>query len=185
MAMTTWRGRALAATAGLALAAVLVVLAVAMRSGVGATATGRADTGGQPMPAFALERFDGGAFDSADHADGPLFVYFWASWCIPCEEEAPVIQRVWPEYRDRGYTFLGVNIWDAESDARRFIERHGLSFPLAPDAERSMYVDYGVASLPSAYFLEPGMRAHARYDGPLDEDTLRGLLDEIAPGGTP
>ena len=46
-----------------------------------------------------------------------------------------------------------------------------------------MYVDYGVATLPAAFFLEPGLRARTRYQGPLDEATLRRLLDEMATAG--
>jgi cytochrome c biogenesis protein CcmG/thiol:disulfide interchange protein DsbE len=186
--MSTWQQRALVGTAGLVLAGALAILAIAMQRGVGAAGSGRADAGGQTMPAFALQQFDGTRFDLTEHAGGPVFIYFWASWCIPCQQEAPVIQKVWPEYRTRGYAFIGVDIWDAESDARRFIREYALDFPLAPDADRTVYVDYGVAVLPAAFFLEPGLRAKTRYEGPLDETTLRSLLDELQPdraaGGT-
>jgi cytochrome c biogenesis protein CcmG/thiol:disulfide interchange protein DsbE len=173
--------RTLVGAAGLVLVAGIAILAVAMQRGVGGTGSGRSDEGGQAMPAFTLRQFDGRTFTTTDHAAGPMFVYFWASWCIPCQQEAPVIQKVWPEYRERGYTFVGIDMWDAESDAKRFIERHRLDFPLAPDTERKVYVDYGVAALPAAFFLEPGMRARTRYQGPLDEATLRSLLDELQP----
>ena len=59
-----------------------------------------------------------------------MFVYFWASWCAPCREEAPLIERLWPEFQAAGYTFVGVNILDSEPDARAFIERFDLSVPL-------------------------------------------------------
>ncbi len=180
--MSTRRGRALIAAAGLALVVLLAVFAIAMRQGIGGPDEGRVDAGGRTMPAFTLQQFDGQPFVAADHARGPLFVYFWASWCIPCQQEAPVIQKLWPEYRDRGYTFIGINIWDAESDARRFIQQYQLTFPLAPDAGRAVYVDYGVSALPASFFLDPGLRARTRYQGPLDEATLRGLLDEMARG---
>ena len=117
-----------------------------------------------------------------------MFVYFWASWCVPCQAEAPVIQKLWPEYERRGYTFVGVNIWDAESDARRFLEQQRLSFPVVADSNGRVYVDYGVDALPDSYFLEPGLRARTRYQGALTEATLRELLDELGhttarPGG--
>ena len=175
-----WRRVSIGA-AGLALVALVGVLALAMQRGVGGAGEGRSDAGGRAMPAFTLQQFDGTRFALGDHAAGPVLVYFWASWCIPCQQEAPVIQRLWPEYRQRGYTFIGVNIWDAESDARRFIRDYRLDFPLAADTERSVYVDYGVATLPAAYFLEPGLRARTRYQGALDERTLRSLLDALQP----
>ncbi|MEX2583129.1 MAG: TlpA disulfide reductase family protein [Gemmatimonadota bacterium] len=164
---------------GAALLAILVVLGIAMARGVGGLAEGR--TGGDLGQAsdFTLPQFDGESFVLADYADQPVFLYFWASWCIPCEEEAPLIEALWPEYRDRGWTFLGVNIWDLESDARRFVERHGLTFPLARDEDGEVYLDYGVQGLPTAFFLAPGLEMYARYDGLLSEETLRGLLDEV------
>ena len=182
--MSTRRGRALIAAAGLALIVVVAVLAVALRRGVDGAGAGRVDAGGRAMPAFVLQQFDGQRFAAAEHAGRPLFIYFWASWCVPCQQEAPVIQKLWPEYRERGYTFLGIDIWDAESDARRFIQQHGLTFPLAPDADPAVYVDYGVATLPAAFFLDPGLRARMRYQGPLDEATLRRLLEELAIHGS-
>ena len=179
------RARLLTAAIALGLLLFLVSLAFAMSQGVGGRADGRSSAGGRLMPAFALPRFDGGeAFDLQSHADAPVFVYFWASWCVPCQEEAPVIQKLWPEYERRGYTFVGVNIWDAESDARRFLQQQRLTFPVVADTDGRVYVDYGVDALPDSYLLEPGLRAQTRYQGALTEATLRELLDELArPGG--
>ncbi len=181
--MSIGRRRAAIGAAGAILVAGIVVLGVAMARGVGGAASGRLDAGGKTMAPFTLQQFDGKTFNSADHAAGPVFVYFWASWCVPCQQEAPAIEKLWPEYRQRGYTFIGIDIWDAESDARRFVADQRLSFPTAPDTERAVYVDYGVATLPAAFFLAPGQRARSRYQGPLDEATLRSLLDELQPGG--
>ena len=169
---------------GLGAALLLASLAVALWQGIGSKADGRSSAGGRVMPGFSLARFDGAPFALEPQAKGPVFVYFWASWCVPCQAEAPVIQKLWPEYQKRGYTFVGVNIWDAESDAKRFVEQQHLTFPVVPDAEGHVYVDYGVDALPDSYFMEPGLRARTRYQGALTEATLRELLDELArPGG--
>lgn len=184
--MNTRRARLLTAGIGLVLVLLMGTLAFAMSRGVGSPADGRSDGRGRQMPPFTLARFDGQPFEltsAAGEGNGPAFVYFWASWCIPCQAEAPVIQKLWPEYQRRGYRFVGVNIWDAESDARRFIEQQKLTFPLVADTDGRVYVDYGVAALPDSYFLEPGLRARARYQGALTEGTLRQLLDELAQPG--
>ncbi len=176
--MHATRGRLLIAVIGVAFVVILGTLAVAMSRGIGGADDGRSDVRDRQYPPFALNRFDGTSFDLRE-APGPVFVYFWASWCVPCQEEAPVIEKLWPEYQKRGYTFVGVNMWDTESDARRFLERQRLSFPVVADANGRVYVDYGVSSLPDSFFLLPGFRAQARYQGPMTEATLRGLLDEL------
>jgi len=177
--MSVDRGRLVLSAAGVALLSLLAVLAVAMSQGVGGLAQGRTDGDRDLAPQFAIERLDGEAFTLVDYVDRPVFLYFWASWCIPCEEEAPVIESVWLEYRDRGWMFLGVNIWDIEADARAFVDSLGLTFPAGQDAEGRVYLDYGVQGLPTAFFIAPGGRIHARYDGQLTEEALRELLDEV------
>ncbi|RLT44218.1 MAG: TlpA family protein disulfide reductase [Chloroflexi bacterium] len=177
------RGRLFTVLIGVTLAVVVGTLALALSRGVGSTTGGRSDVRGKALPAFSLARFDGSAFDLKE-ASGPVFVYFWASWCIPCQEEAPIIQKLWPEYQKRGYTFVGVNIWDAESDGRRFANQHQFTFPIVADADGRVYVDYGVEALPDSFFLEPGLRARSRFQGPLTEPMLRAMLDELGrPGG--
>lgn len=166
----------------------LGALALGLARGVGQAEQGLRDIGGEQAASFSIPYFatdgstgpEAGEFVLAEYADQPVFLYFWASWCAPCREEAPVIEALWPEYRERGYQFLGVNIWDIPQDATAFIQEFGLTFPMARDAERSVYVEYGVQALPVAFFVEPGLRIRSRYDGSLDESALRGLLEEIA-----
>lgn len=168
---------------GLAAVALLVVLAVAMRRGVGDSPIGRTDAGFTEASSFTLPTLDGaGTFDIDAHADGPLFVYFWASWCAPCREEAPVIERLWPEYRARGYTFVGVNILDGEGDARTFADEFSLTFPIVRDVEGTVYLDYGVYGLPEAFFLRPGLRVSEKFNGALDEQELRAMLAKLLEG---
>jgi cytochrome c biogenesis protein CcmG/thiol:disulfide interchange protein DsbE len=167
---------------GLLLAAAIATLAVAMSRGIGGDETGVTAAGFDVAPDFTLTTFDGETVALAELGDRPLFIYFWASWCAPCEVEAPVIQSVWPEYEARGYAFIGINILDNPSDAQRFIERHELTFFTARDEERTIYLDYGVAQLPEAFFVHPGFALSARFSGKLDEVNLRDQLEAISPG---
>ena len=173
-------GRLIVAGAGLVALALLATLAVAMRDGVGSSRVGRTEAGFARAGDFTLPTLDGtGSFTLAEHADGPIFVYFWASWCAPCREEAPVIERLWPEYRARGYTFVGVNILDAERDARAFVADERLTFPLLRDVEGTVYLDYGVYGLPEAFFLRPGQLVNEKFNGALGEAEFRAMLDSL------
>lgn len=172
-------GRALAAAlTGVAILAVVAVLGVALARDSGGNRLLVSDGEQRPAPAFALPTFGGERFSLANHAEGPVFIYFWASWCRPCEVEAPMIQRLWEELRGQGYTFVGVNIWDLERDARAFAQDHGLTFPLVRDPG-SVSVAYGVERLPMAVFLRPGLQIDRRVLGELREQELRELLTRL------
>ena len=159
--------------------ALAVALGAAMRSGVGQPPLGAVDPGFTVASTFELPRFDAGTFALADYREHPVFLYFWASWCTPCRTEAPVIQRLWPEFEARGYTFVGVNIQDQDADAIRFIQEHGLTFPQVRDREGSVYLDYGVYGLPESFFLKPGLVVREKYLGEVTEPVLRERLAAI------
>ena len=170
--------RLLVATAGGAAILLVAVLAFAMSRDVGNDSLGRANTSLDTASDFALLTFEGETFVLSEHAGQPIFVYFWASWCAPCEAEAPMIQSLWPEYQARGYVFVGVNMWDSEQPARDFIERHGITFPTVIN-DGETYLDYGVYGLPEAFFLRPGLQVDAKFIGALTEDDFRERLEQI------
>jgi cytochrome c biogenesis protein CcmG/thiol:disulfide interchange protein DsbE len=157
----------------------LVVLGIALARGIG-NRDGSTESTVSEAPAFSLPAFDGTTFSLSEHAGQPVLVYFWASWCEPCKTEAPLIQRLWEqEYRDRGYLFVGVNIWDGSKEAQEFAKDNGLTFPVVRDQENKLYLDFGVESLPMAFFLRPGLEVDRRYLGELNEDDLRKMLDRL------
>ena len=163
-----------------ALALLLATLGVALYRGVGDSPLGPDDAAFRLAPDFAAETLDGATFRLGQHAGRPLFLYFWASWCAPCEREAPLIERLWREYEARGYTFVGVNVMDNAADAAAFARRHGLTFPIV--SGNDVYLDYGVVALPEAFFVRPGLRVSGKYIGELREDGFRAMLDALAEG---
>ena len=177
-------GRLLVIGVGSGLLALVVVLAFASARDVGRDPIGEVDPGIERATAFSLSTLEGGEISIADYANGPVFIYFWASWCAPCEREAPLIQELWAEYEALGYTFIGVNILDSEREARRFVERHGLTFPSLFDGEGNVYLDFGVNGVPEAFFLAPGLEVERKFLGELREAELREMLDDIGPDVT-
>ena len=183
--MQRWRtSRTLVLAAGGLAGAVLVALAVAMSTGVGARGnTGQAAAPFAVAPAFTLPALAAdGTFSQpwtlSDVIDRPIFLYFWASWCEPCEREAPLIQRLWPEYEALGYQFVAIDVMDAEADGLAFIRRHGLTFTQLRD-DGQTYLAYGVSAVPEGFFLRPGLQTDRRYLGELNEVTLRSMLDAL------
>ena len=73
---------------------------------------------------------------------------FWASWCVPCRDEAPVLQQTYERYRDRGLVVLGVDVNDFRQDARGFMERYGVTYPVVYDGKGSTVGKWGVRASP-------------------------------------
>lgn len=110
---------------------------------------------GKDAPGFELPLLDGsGTLTEEDLEGQPIVINFWASWCIPCREEAPLFQRTWESYRDEGVMFLGVNIKDAESDARSFVNEFGITYPVVRDLDQALTRDFGVKGLPETFFVD-------------------------------
>jgi cytochrome c biogenesis protein CcmG, thiol:disulfide interchange protein DsbE len=118
-----------------------------MRSGSQATV-------GDTAPEFELPTLSGNTLSSADLKGRPVVVNFWASWCLPCREEAPVLERTWRRYRDEGVMFLGVNIKDAESDAKAFVEEFDITYPVVRDLDQELTRSLGVRGLPETFFVD-------------------------------
>lgn len=106
-----------------------------------------------------------------------LVVNWWASWCGPCEDEAPILQQVAEDYAGR-VTVVGLNPMhqDLESDARSFVRDHHFTFPILR-APRSEEDAWGVRTFPKTFIVGTDGRLSAYVDGPIDEETITGLLD--------
>ena len=138
-----------------------------------------------PAPDFTLELFGGGSVSLADLRGKVVLVDFWASWCPPCIEEAPTLNRIYEEYRDRGVEFLGVCIWDTTKTCEQFLGDYAVAYPTGRDAEGAILVDYGVKGIPEKFFIDAEGRVVRKFAGPVrEEDVFRDILDDMlsAPG---
>jgi cytochrome c biogenesis protein CcmG/thiol:disulfide interchange protein DsbE len=106
-----------------------------------------------------------------------LVVNWWASWCGPCKDEAPVLRELAGDYDGR-VTIVGLDAGfeDLKSDARSFVRRHELTFPIVR-ARRSDKDAWGVNGYPETFVIGTDGRISSYVNGPIDEETLRGLLD--------
>jgi cytochrome c biogenesis protein CcmG/thiol:disulfide interchange protein DsbE len=119
-----------------------------------------------PAPEFRLPRLDTGkTLDLADLRGRPVVLNFWASWCVPCKDEAPLLERAWQIYRGRGLSVVGVNIQDLEREARRFVAATGTTFPNVRDGDNSTYQAYGLTGVPETFFVDRQGRILHKFPG--------------------
>ena len=108
----------------------------------------------------------------------PAFIDVWASWCVPCREEAPLLARLWREHRGE-IRFLGIDVEDSRGDARRFVRRYGLGYPSVFDRKASLADRLGFFGLPTAYLVDRQGRIAAKLVGKQKEATLRAALSAL------
>ena len=84
----------------------------------------------------------------------PMLVNFWATWCAPCREEMPAMERLYTKHRERGFVLLAVSVDTDASVVKPFLERYKLTFPVALDAKMDLANAYGVRALPASFLID-------------------------------
>ena len=126
-----------------------------------------------PAPELSLPLLDGGDEVSlASYRGQAVVVNFWASWCVPCRNEAPLLEEASQRWRDRGVAFLGVNSQDFLGDARTFVERYGITYPNVHDGPGETLGRFGITGFPETYFLDAEGRIVSRVPAEIDAETL-------------
>ena len=130
--------------------ALLVVVAmVLLRNQQGPVAIGRTP------PAFTITSFDGQTFGPAEMAGKVILVNFWASWCKPCEQEAPYLEGAWRYYQPRGdVIFLGIAWTDTDSASLDFMKKFDVSYPNGPDMATAISQAYRITGVPETYIID-------------------------------
>jgi cytochrome c biogenesis protein CcmG/thiol:disulfide interchange protein DsbE len=150
-----WLPAALAAASG----AVVVGLLVLLWFGLQAKEVASSKVVNVPFttaPDFSLGMFDGSTFTLKDalQTGKPVVVNFWASWCGPCADEAPVLQDAARRYGDR-ITFVGIDVQDIDSDAQTFLRKYGITYQNGSGNAGPISVQYGMRGVPETYFIAP------------------------------
>jgi cytochrome c biogenesis protein CcmG, thiol:disulfide interchange protein DsbE len=167
-------------------AVVLVVGAAWMALSIpaeGSVTEGRAPAPRQGFlaPDFELQDAQGRPVHLSELRGRPVLVNFWASWCPPCQAEMPAMQAVHEAYGEQ-YVILAVNTTyqDSETDALRFIQQKGLTFPVLFDRDGATSRRYEVRAMPTSFFIDSeGIIQEVVVGGPMSEGLLRSQAERM------
>ena len=170
--------RRLLAPVPLAVIAAVVALLALLAYGL-ASNEPEGEIAGEPAPELTLPRLSGNGTGSLEDYRGQVVVLnFWASWCDPCREESPLLQRWHERLAKRGATVLGVDALDEIGHARAFIEEYGLTYPMLRDGDGSSREPFGILGFPETFVIDRAGRIAAVQRGPVTADFMR---EQVAP----
>ena len=160
--------------------AVLAVLAVVGLLTFGLLSKGSSGVAmGEMAPAESLPRLVGGGDESlAEYRGRWVLVNFWASWCVPCREEAPTLERFQQRHGGADFTVVGIDSRDLGGDGRRFAEKYGLSYPQLRDGDGDAAHAFGTTGVPENFLIDPRGKVRLLVRGPVTAEYLR---EAVAP----
>jgi cytochrome c biogenesis protein CcmG, thiol:disulfide interchange protein DsbE len=154
--------------------AVLAVLAVValLVFGLASKASSRIAVGEKP-PDRALPRLEGNGKETLAAYRGEwVLVNFWASWCVPCREEAPELEEFQQRHAGEDFTVLGIDTQDLSDDGRAFARKYELSYPQLHDGDGKLADEYGTTGVPENFLVDPKGRVQWLTAGPISERSL-------------
>lgn len=165
--------------------AVLGVLAVVGLLVYGLVSKGSSRLGlGERAPDAPLPQLEGSGTKSlTDYRGRWVLVNFWASWCLPCREEAPALEQFHQEHSGPKFTVLGIDSRDLTSDGRDFVERYGLSYPQLRDGDGDAAHEFGTTGVPENFLIDPAGKVRLLVRGPVSEEYLQSSVAPLLPGG--
>lgn len=147
-----------------------------IQSGLSQPTEGRA-------PDFTLTTFEGQEIHLADLRGQVVVLNFWASWCVPCIEEAPELEATWQAYKDQSVMFIGIDYLDAERKGLDFLAEHGVTYPNGPDLRQKVSGDYRITGVPETFVIDPQGDITFHVALPITRDLLSREIEEAMGAG--
>jgi peroxiredoxin len=137
-----------------------------------------------PAPDFTLKTMDGPNLRLQEQRGRVVMVNFWATWCGPCRQEMPQLNKLYEKYRGSGFVLLGVNVDDDTRNAASVAGKLGVKFPVLLDTDKAVSKRYDLATMPSTVLIDRDGKVRYVHRGYRDgfeemyEKQIRELLKE-------
>ncbi len=135
---------------------------------------------GEPAPNFTLEDLEGNKVSLKDY-EGKKVVYlnFWASWCPPCRQEMPDLNKLYEENKDDEFIVLAVNVGESEKTVKKFIEENGYTFPVLLDITQEVGITYNTFSIPTSIMIDKEGKIRTYRPGFMTYEQMKEMLDSV------
>jgi cytochrome c biogenesis protein CcmG, thiol:disulfide interchange protein DsbE len=128
---------------------------------------------------FTLARLNApGKLELASLRGKVVVLNFMASWCVPCGQESPAIEKLWQQYRSKDVVIVGVDTADASGDARAFIRKHHLTYPIVRSVGYSLWGPYGLTGVPETRVIDRDGKFAKKFPGAVSQDELKRAIDD-------
>lgn len=120
----------------------------------------------------------------------PVVLNFWASWCVPCQSEAPVLSAAAKTYASQGVVFIGIAFQTSESDGKAFLKQHDITYPSGLDPSGDILTNYGITGLPQTVLIDRSGTIVRHFTGQITAATFDPAMQALVkgepqPGTTP
>lgn len=133
---------------------------------------------GEPLHSFSLKSLDGKRVTLEDYAGTPLVINFWATWCKPCENEMPLLNSVAMNAENQ-FQVIGINVEEDGTAVTGYIEDNKVDFRILLDEKGEIADQYLINGYPTTFFVDGDGILRAVRIGELDEEMLKGFLEQI------
>ncbi|RST76118.1 thiol-disulfide oxidoreductase ResA [Siminovitchia acidinfaciens] len=136
---------------------------------------------GDKAPDFILSDMNGNTHKLSDYEGEGVFLNFWGTWCKPCEREMPYMENQYQVFKDQGVEILAVNVGEPEFAINKFVQKHGLNFPILKDTNKEVLNLYKITPLPTTILINSEGIITAIESGELPEAKIKGMMESIQP----
>jgi peroxiredoxin len=135
---------------------------------------------GDKAPDFKLVGLDGNMHSLADYRGKMVLINFWGTYCAPCKDEMPDIQKQYLKWQGKNTVVLGINMGENQITAQSFIDQVKATFPVLLDESMEIRNKYGVNQYPTSFFVKPNGKIEKIKIGKMEESFIGQTFAELA-----
>jgi len=136
---------------------------------------------GELAPDFVLKDLNGNEYQLSDYRGKGVFLNFWGTYCEPCKDEMPYMNKLYAEYKDQGVEILAINVGETDLAINTFASKYGIEFPIVVDVNGEVQHAYNIYPLPATFLVDSEGKIVKYYDKPMTEEMIREFMEQIKP----